>query len=250
MAEGSLIDVDFLAFLAREHAEATKDSEAHRAQCKEDPCVACERFRCPSCAARVAAKGHCGPCEVLRHRDRLLSSVDIPRGFLDCELSGQRARKVLSPAMIARGLASLQTTRIVFTGLPGSGKTTLMTGMLIARVASAHPRWKGFWVSSHDLASARANAPLGSEPEIIKRAVQADLLCLDELAGESDRYGSALGEIIYTRHKEARQTWITTGSSATAISQRYNGGVGRRVFEDVPDVPNQHDVRIDMVRGR
>lgn len=245
MAEGSLKAFEMPAWILAKEAEL----EAHRVTCKVDPCTDCGRYRCPSCAAKVEAQGHCGPCEATRHRERLLAGVDLARDFFDCEMSGPRARGVLSPTTLVRAAASLQTKRIVLTGLHGSGKTTLLAAMMIARTTAAHARWRGFWVSAHDLAKARSMASLGSEPETVRRALQADLLCVDELGGESDRYGSALSEVIYERHAQGRQTWVTTGVSPQAIAQRYGGGIARRVFEDVPEAPEQH-ARFDLVRGR
>ena len=70
------------------------------------------------------------------------------------------------------------------------------------------------------------------EAPLVESCFAATLLVIDELGGEDPRYASAVAEVLFERHEQARPTWVTTGVGPTEIASRYGGGIARRVFED------------------
>jgi hypothetical protein len=79
---------------------------------------------------------------------------------------------------------------------------------------------------------ARSRHPLGEgEPDVITKALRADLLVLDELGSDEVVNGSAVKEIIYERHWQDRSTWVTTWMRPEQMSAKYGEGIGRRILE-------------------
>lgn len=192
---------------------------------------------CPKCGADLCMNGNCIDCEDrARHaqRDRYLAMGDFaneipPRWqWVRFDAPELAARVRDTRAMdVTRNLA--HDVSVAFTGGAGAGKTTLACciartrAMLGIRVAFA---------TSHDLARARAAAPLGTgEPELVRHAMKAPLLILDDLGQEPMNQQSAVSDVIYTRHNHLRPSVVTSCLDLDGIAKRYGDGIARRVFE-------------------
>jgi hypothetical protein len=193
----------------------------HRAKCVAEVCDQCGKRprRAPSLDNPFVAA------------DRSAALATLPRAFADARLDAPWLVELVGSEAMELAASSLGAKRAAFVGLPGAGKTSLAAAMFRAAVDVAkRPRWMR-WTSSHALAKARATASLGDEAPLVERALQADLLVVDELGGEDQRHASAVAEVLYERHAENLATWITTGVTSQAIANRYGGGIARRIFE-------------------
>jgi DNA replication protein DnaC len=87
-------------------------------------------------------------------------------------------------------------------------------------------------VSTIELALARADAPLGEEPEAVVAALEADALLVDELGGERVIHNSPVDHVLHTRHADMRLTIVTTGFRLEQLAEKYGDGILRRLVED------------------
>jgi DNA replication protein DnaC len=139
-------------------------------------------------------------------------------------------RRVRNPRAIELATTSIDEARVVLTGAAGSGKTSLAAAMLRAHYVlrggtiAFEPAW--------ELATARSRHPLGQgEPDVVRHALDAEVLVLDDLGNEKPNPTSAVDDIIFGRHWGARTTWITTSKRPEEIAERYGDGIARRIFE-------------------
>lgn len=213
-----------------------RELEEHRKTCTADPCDTCGRFKCHrGCGTRVVREGStCRPCwrkGKLAEWQRRAEQA-IPQAFKAARLDAPWLVTLVGSKVIEDARDALASPRVAGVGPPGSGKTSLVAAMLAASDFAERDSWP-CWTSAHQLAKARALHPLGDgEAPLIVQALSADVLVVDELGGEDQRYASAVSEVLYERHAEARVTWVTTGVSPKEIADRYGGGIARRVFED------------------
>jgi hypothetical protein len=120
--------------------------------------------------------------------------------------------------------------KLIFTGLASTGKTSLAVACLRRWVAE-QARPAGFF-HAYALGVARLQHPAGhGEPEIVERAMRAPLALLDDLGSEREMSGSAVPDVIFTRHADDRPLWVTTGLTREQLAVRYGAGIVRRLFE-------------------
>lgn len=243
---------DEMGSLLANLAQRAKAAEEHAVACQVVPCLQCRRRSCPQCSSTFVqsdAEELCPACErrasMLRWAKPALASLPSKLESVDLDTAWLGA--IVGSKAIALAKSSLSAPRVTFTGLPGSGKTSLAIAMFrsVLRKDAASPRKPGakaehLYISSFALAKARGNASLGREAPDVERALEAPLVVIDELGHEDPRYASAVTEVIYERHAQDRPTWITTGVWQKEIASRYGGGIARRVFEDA--------VRFELVR--
>ena len=193
----------------------------HREACREKFCDRCGRY---------PERSHEDRMKTIDALGRSAALARIPEAFAEATLEAEWLRKLVGDDVIERARKA-PYQRCAFIGPPGAGKTSLVAAMFrIAVERTKRPRWYR-WASAHQLAKARASADLGDEAPLVQLALEADLLVVDELGGEQERYASAVGEVIYERHAANRPTWVTTGVAPKVIADRYGGGIARRVFE-------------------
>lgn len=209
----------------------------HKETCIQTPCRRCERYLCRTgCGTAVSRDyGICHACFNSEKQAEWTAKVQaaMPRRALGATLDSPWLVKLVGIDRIKLARESLAAERVACVGPPGAGKTSLVAAMFQAsQRPSGQSPWPA-WYSAHELAKARALHALGEgEAPVIWRALQADLLVIDELGGEDERYASAVKEILYERHAACLPTWVTTGVGSAEIGNRYGGGIARRVFED------------------
>jgi DNA replication protein DnaC len=160
----------------------------------------------------------------------------VPPAYAGAELDAAWLLELVGAETMSRARDAILERAGAFVGHPGSGKSSLAAAIYkhAARQERETRHLGGYrWISSHKLAKARANLPLGEgEAPIVEAALSATFLVLDELGGEDPRYASAVAEVLYERYEQQRPTWITTGVGSKEIATRYGGGIARRVFEN------------------
>ena len=218
------------------------DLVAHFRACTEKFCDTCRRFPCKSCneGTQETPGGVCASCVGARKVQdedasaRHVALATVPSRFSEVSFdSPWLAALVGAAAPHVRGL--LGAERMVLLGDPGTGKTSLAVAAYRAVVTGAQDlsriRRMRF-VSAYELAKARARHPLGKgEAPLVEDAFNASLLVIDDLGSEQNAQQSAVTEVIYERHAECRQTWITSFLTPELAAVRYGAGIARRIFE-------------------
>lgn len=202
---------------------------------------ACERQSPPGTAERGGSRRWtCAPCLAVQAqawRAKMLADAwdSIPERYRSDEglRFGPKSLEVLAESVDA-------TRNILLSGPSGAGKTALasayLTRWLVSVQASGdfrgHPGNARF-VSAYRLARARAEHRLGGgEPPLVKLALGASTLILDDLGSEPDVRDSAVGEVLYERHCEGRRTIVTTGyNNPQDAAVRYGDGIARRIWQ-------------------
>lgn len=124
---------------------------------------------------------------------------------------------------------------LTLTGPSGSGKTSLAVALVsrwVSGLGVGYPADVDF-VSSIDVEHAARRHRLGDdEPRAIERALEADLLVLDDLGMERSRFGvEALVRIIAHRHDQDLITVATTALDDGQLADTYGAGIARRLLE-------------------
>lgn len=205
---------------------------------------------CPVCGDPRPYGVTCEPCKpkaarAQRQEGLRASYATIPPMFRETtfENVGARVRKGALDHARAATDALEATPRVILSGPPGCGKTSLASCMLRRLIDRAlEPdatieHWRRassiLFVDAHDLAGARAAAPLGSEAPLVKRAFGVSVLVIDELGGEPEKIPrNAIPDVLHKRHKDpSRWTIVTTGLATSVLADLYGGGIVRRLFE-------------------
>ncbi len=225
---------DFFQDMKARAARMLLEAEEHAATCKASRCVQCRRFGCSKCDAPQDFEGLCDSCrrESARSRWATQAIAAVPRAFSEARLDAPWLVRLVGQKTIDEARAALAESRVVAIGPPGAGKTSLLAAMLIAAEFEGN-RPSLLWVSAHQLAKARTLHPLGEgEAPLVARALEVNVLVVDELGGEDQRYASSVTEVLFERHAQEQPTWITSGVGPKEITDRYGSGIARRVFED------------------
>jgi DNA replication protein DnaC len=253
MSEGE----DFFMQVLHTVGERRAKVQAHRATCQKRPCADCGFYVCPRCKGDMLGKsgatyfvgdelraGICEACALREERKHLLEPAlsSIPKhyrwaSFDNLDLIRSR---VPNQHAIARAQQCFGAIRVTLIGTTGSGKTSLAVAMLRMHIDAAYApdadadtvaRGKGaLFATSFDVCAAAASHPLGKgEAPLIARARRASILVLDEVGSEPQP--DAVKLLLFDRYNSALPTWVTTFLSREQVSERYGGGVHRRMFE-------------------
>lgn len=221
-------------------AELEERTAQHRRICTLVLCSDCGRVRCFECGAPCQADARgpfdiCQGCSFAEGAEKM-GIPTLHRGVSFGAVDVLRRRIRRHDAVIEAMRSSVTATAVVLIGPAGAGKSTALAAMLRARFAldfALTPTCRPpFWCSAIAIGNARAEHRLGQPtPDVIRAALRAPLLALDDLGAEPAHQNPALAEVIYGRHDAGKPTWISTGLSARDVGARYGGGLERRVFE-------------------
>jgi DNA replication protein DnaC len=184
------------------------------------------------CGAMLVAPARlCDACSAYRAKERRTAELleGIPAEYRWARFgSPDLAKRIRSGPALLQARTHLDASRVVFIGDAGAGKTSLAVAMFLERAervglrAAFAPCWR--------LGAARARAE-DSDPELLRSALRADLLLLDDLGSERNMPSNPIPDLIFERHAEGRSTWVTTWMKPRDLEERYGDGIARRVFE-------------------
>ncbi len=191
---------------------------------------------CPRCAETTCRRGLCPACEDAQHAVRealLATNLSIPPRLawatgLDVP---ELPERVSAPAIAqVRGLDLKRLDRVTLVGPAGGGKSSLAVALAHAWArANAHP---AFFVAAADLGVARQQHALGDgEAGLVRQAMGAKLVILDDLGVEPDIGAPAIAHVLHHRYDRQRTTIATTGLTIEQLASRYGAGVARRLVE-------------------
>lgn len=119
--------------------------------------------------------------------------------------------------------------RVVLVGPAGHGKTSLAAAMFRHRASRGE---RNAWAAAWRLGVVRMQYDLGKgEPPMVKKALAAPILVIDDVGIEKNTPTNALPDILFERHQEGMATWLTTAMTRKQTADRYGDGIARRVFE-------------------
>jgi DNA replication protein DnaC len=220
---------DFKALAAEWEAEAAKPA----------PCPGCggestggsRPILCASCkAAAETAKFEQARADRLASLARSWLRVCPARYAWADFAAPEMGDRVKDPKAVALAQKANATTSTLVGGA-GAGKTSLAAAMGRHRTMAGKSPW---WVRAVDLATARRAMKLGEgETELVRRALSADVLVLDDIGAEDQtQFSKVVAEVIHARHDDMLDTIVTTGFAEKAIGERYGDGIARRLFEE------------------
>lgn len=151
----------------------------------------------------------------------------IPPAYRDARLDAPWLVKLVKSRNIEAARRAVGARRVVFTGLPGAGKTSLAVAMMRARLDPG-----ARFIDAVELGMSGIQHGAGDgAPAIVDLARRASLVLLDDLGEETTSSMSQVPVVIAARHNDDLPIWVTTGRDANAIGSRYGGGRFRRIFE-------------------
>jgi hypothetical protein len=193
----------------------------------------------PEMFARAEAEERRAKADVERRADAdraravAASIATLPGRYRDLMLGGpELAARIVSRTAIAATHRAVDATQVVWTGLSGSGKTSLACAAARARI-EANGGGSVMFVRAGQLATASRYHALGQgAPRVIQDAISVDLLVLDELGGDTRvSQWQDVDDVIFARYEQGRPLWITTWMSPDEMAKKYSEGLARRVFE-------------------
>ncbi|HEY4012038.1 MAG TPA: ATP-binding protein [Polyangiaceae bacterium] len=191
------------------------------------------------CGMKLSGAGTCPDCEARqREESRRRGNVGATQYYLPARHkwaafeAPELATRVRDKAAIEKAVAACGASmdRIVLSGLPGVGKTTLAA--CIAKRRALEHGTVGRYVTARQLMLGRSQSSLGSEATIVEEAIDAELLIIDDLgADDPQHHGSAVLDVVYERFAAEKPMIITLYIGIDEIEPRYGGGFGRRLLE-------------------
>lgn len=233
----------------------------HRQACTARPCRECFTDTCPRCEGDMVLGGTtriidgiacelrlCEACADAEERHGKIRKIEaqIPASFAWARLGapelGKRVGATKGQLRGAYDAAVVGRSSLVITGEAGAGKTSLAVALFRAVLerglrgdaspANLRRAQRAAFVSAYALGRERARFPLGEgEAPLVRRALSASLLVIDDLGSEPESSLSAVPDVVYERHAAGRPTWVTTWLTIEACGARYGGGIARRIFE-------------------
>jgi DNA replication protein DnaC len=193
---------------------------------------------------------HCGPCARQLGLSRTIAKVQravtrIPERSRRMTFSSPEVMRYVPEDKIQQARRAVDdplVLSVVIAGGTGNGKTILAAAMCNhvlskARVGCTTRELDRAsrigWTSAASIGTAKSETKLGTGiPEIIRSAIYASFLVIDELGRETGEDGSsAVWRVIDGRHEQSRPTVMTTFMSADELRHKYDGGFIRRFFE-------------------
>jgi DNA replication protein DnaC len=221
---------------------AVEDGTMHERAAK---CIECDEAPVPR-FGKI-----CAPCIERRSarekRDQLVRAFQsIPTSLRRVSFDDREHLKsfVDDAEAIAAARDSVARKIVTLCGPARAGKTTLAVCMLRELIVSAskpsatpsafREAAGARFVVAADLVQAQSEHPFGKgSAPLVKAARAATVLVLDEVGGgpQGDSQGVVF-RLLHERHRELKQTIVTTGLDEQSVSGLYGGGIAGRLFED------------------
>lgn len=193
---------------------------------------------CPTCGTPSTRSGQCLACADagrLALEAKQATAASMPKRFAwtdGLDATALAACVDLAALEQARAIDVARLDRATLLGSAGAGKTSLASALAVTW-ASVTARTAVF-VAAVDVGVARQQHGLGEgEPRIIRQAMNAPLLVLDDLGQEAEVGVPVVAHILQHRYNQASPTIATSGLSVDQIVSRYGAGVARRLLETV-----------------
>lgn len=192
---------------------------------------------CRDCGGDIVTPGadRCWDCARVRERRRELRDAStIPARFMWASFASPAlAQRVKDPSAIAKAkdAASRDVSVVVLGSQAGIGKTSIATAITSERRdrldTPAH------FVDGLELGSARARERLGIEAPLVKRAMHAKVLVVDEVLRGRGGHGDALTDVCFARHNSNLATIVTASVASPEELRRKldDDGLFRRLVE-------------------
>jgi DNA replication protein DnaC len=191
---------------------------------------------CPTCRAPSTHPRPCLACEDAQRatqQAKAATAASMPtrfgwaRGLNAPELAARVDATALEQA---RAIDVVRLDRATLLGPATAGKTSLAVAMAHAwAIAHARP---ALFLAAVDLGVARQQHGLGEgEPPLVRQAMSAPLLVLDDVGQEADFGSSVVAHVIQHRYDRVKPTIATTGFTVEQLVSRYGAGVARRLIE-------------------
>ncbi|HEY6056258.1 MAG TPA: hypothetical protein VIU86_20170 [Gaiellaceae bacterium] len=138
------------------------------------------------------------------------------------------ARAALEPrirnAKLLTALRRLDTRCALLLGPTGEGKTSAALW--------ARQRHRGAWMTARDLGASERRHPLGEAlPPLLREALRAPVLYLDDLGTEESRDLGVLQYVIDQRYASGRATFVTSGLTPKGLAEYLGAPTLRRLVE-------------------
>jgi DNA replication protein DnaC len=156
----------------------------------------------------------------------------IPQVYRWARLSApELGQRLLRKEALGETQRQVKSSRIVWEGSAGAGKTSLAVALLRARAVTAERR-SCLFVPAYRLAQARIQHPAGhGEAPLVETAIRCDVLLLDDVGNERDHAANAVPDVIFERDAADLPTWVTVGKTRAQLASMYGAGIVRRLFE-------------------
>jgi DNA replication protein DnaC len=130
----------------------------------------------------------------------------------------------------ARAIDLMRLDRVTLLGAATAGKTSLAVAMAHAWArVQGRP---GLFCAAVDIGVARQQHGLGEgEPPIVRQAMSAPLLVLDDVGQEGEFGIAPVAHVIQHRYDRVKPMIATTGFTVEQLVSRYGAGVARRLIE-------------------
>lgn len=140
----------------------------------------------------------------------------------------RRERALLDPRIrnpkLLTALRRLDTRCALLLGPTGEGKTS---AALWAKL-----RHRGTWMTARDLGASERRHPLGEElPPLLREALRAPVLYLDDLGTEETRDLGVIQYVIDQRYASGRATFVTSGLTPKGLADYLGAPTLRRLVE-------------------
>ena len=145
-------------------------------------------------------------------------------------------------------------TWVCLAGSVGSGKTTILTALFCDLILKDRCSRTFLWHTEASLfktADIAGDESHGKRMKVMKKASQADVLMIDDMAGNrrslTEWQGGAIRDLIDERHRYERPTFFTTNLACWRhLEQRYGSHVISRMLEASTDltVMDGYDLRL------